>query len=114
TGTRAYKVKLAVRFPFLDYSTPQKRKAACEAELAVNRAFAPELYRRVVPITRAHGRLALDGAGGPIEWALEMQRFDENATLDRLAERGRIDLALADALARVVAAAHAKAPIADA
>ena len=68
TGTLAYKVKRAVRFPFLDYSTPEKRKAACEAELAVNRAFAPELYRRVVPITRAlDGRLALGGAGGPIE-----------------------------------------------
>ncbi|HEY4820985.1 MAG TPA: AAA family ATPase, partial [Xanthobacteraceae bacterium] len=115
TGSRAYKVKRAVRFPFLDYSTPEKRKAACEAELAVNQAFAPELYRRVVPITRApDGRLALDGAGVPIEWALEMQRFDENATLDRLAERGGIDLALADDLARVVAAAHAKAPVADA
>jgi aminoglycoside phosphotransferase family enzyme/predicted kinase len=115
TGTRAYKVKRAVRFPFLDYSTPEKRKAACEAELAVNQAFAPELYRRVVPITRApDGRLALDGAGMPIEWALEMQRFDETATHDRLAARGGIDLALADALARVIAAAHAKAPVADA
>jgi aminoglycoside phosphotransferase family enzyme/predicted kinase len=115
TGTRAYKVKRAVRFPFLDYSTPEKRKAACEAELAINQGFAPELYRRVVPITRApDGRLALDGAGVPIEWALEMQRFDENATLDRLAERGAIDLALADDLARIVAAAHAKAPVADA
>jgi uncharacterized protein len=115
TGARAYKVKRAVRFPFLDYSTLEKRKAACEAELAVNQGFAPQLYRRVVPITRApDGRLALDGAGVPIEWALEMRRFDENATLDRLAERRAIDLAIADALARVVAEAHAKAPVADA
>jgi len=114
-GTRAYKVKRAVRFPFLDYSTPEKRKAACEAELTVNQAFAPELYRCVVPITRApDGRLALDGAGVPIEWAIEMQRFDESATLDRLAERGGIDLALADDLARVVAALHAKAPLGEA
>ncbi len=49
-----------------------------------------------------------------MEWALEMQRFDENATLDRLAERGRIDDALADALGRAVAAAHEKAPVVDA
>src|SRR5262245_64554370 len=63
-GDRAFKVKRAVRFPFLDYSTLDLRKRACEAELAVNRAFAPEIYRRVVPITRADdGRLALDGAG---------------------------------------------------
>jgi aminoglycoside phosphotransferase family enzyme/predicted kinase len=107
-GERAYKVKRAVKFPFLDYSTLARRKAACEAELAVNHPFAPEIYLRVVPITRSDGQLALGGEGEPVEWAVEMRRFDENATLDRLADRGEIDLALADALARAVAAAHAK------
>src|SRR5260370_29226291 len=67
-GDRAFKVKRAVRFPFLDYSTLEKRKRACEAELEVNRAFAPDIYLRVVPITRAaDGRLALDGDGPPVE-----------------------------------------------
>ena len=93
-GDRAWKVKRAVRFPFLDYSTLDKRKAACEAELEVNRPFAPDIYRRVVPITReADGRLALDGDGTPVEWAVEMRRFDEDATLDQLAEAGAIDAA---------------------
>ena len=114
-GERAYKIKRAVRFPFLDYSTLARRKAACEAELAVNRPFAPQVYLRVVPITRdAQGRLALAGAGTPVEWAVEMRRFDERATLDHLAGAGRIDAALADALGRAVAAAHAAAPVADA
>src|SRR5256885_5238383 len=73
-GERALKVKRAVRFPLLDYSTLEKRKAACAAELEVNRPFAPELYRGIVPITReADGRLALDGKGEPIEWAVEMR-----------------------------------------
>jgi aminoglycoside phosphotransferase family enzyme/predicted kinase len=114
-GARAYKIKRAVKFPFLDYSSADKRKAACEAELEVNRPFAPSVYRRVVPITReTGGRFALGGDGTPVEWAVEMRRFDENATLDRLAERGRIDRALADALARVVGKAHADAPVVDA
>jgi uncharacterized protein len=114
-GSRTFKVKRAVRFPFLDYSTLDRRKQACEAELEVNRPFAPEIYRRVVPITREpDGRLALDGAGTPVEWAVEMRRFDEGATLDHLAEAGRIDAALADALGRTVAAAHATAPAVDA
>jgi aminoglycoside phosphotransferase family enzyme/predicted kinase len=114
-GTQAFKVKRRVRYPYLDFSTLDKRKAACEAELAVNRAFAPELYRRVVPITREpNGELAIGGSGPPVEWAVEMVRFDDNATLDKVAERGALDLALADALARVAAAAHAKAPVADA
>src|SRR5262245_19103120 len=114
-GERADKVKRAVRFPFLDYSTLTKRKAACAAELDVNRAFAPKIYRRIVPITRAPGgRLRLGGDGEPVEWAVEMQRFDEAATLDRLAEQGRIDAALADRLGRMVAVAHRAAPVVDA
>src|SRR5215218_1308938 len=55
-GARAYKVKRAVRFPFLDYATVAKRQAACEAELQVNRPFAPDIYLRVVAITREDGR----------------------------------------------------------
>ena len=107
-GDRALKIKRAVRFPFLDYSTLDKRKAACEAELAVNAPYAPEIYRRVVAITRqADGALAIGGNGRPIEWAVEMRRFDEQCTLDHLA--GKIDEALADALGRAVAAAHARA-----
>ena len=47
-GPRTFKVKRAVRFPFLDFSTLGKRRAACEAEIRVNRAFAPAIYRGVV------------------------------------------------------------------
>jgi len=107
-GDRALKVKRAVRFPFLDYSTLAKRREACAAELAVNAPYAPETYRGVVPITRdAMGKLAVGGTGTPVEWAVEMRRFDETRTLDHLA--GEIDEALADALGRAVAAAHTKA-----
>src|ERR1043166_8448535 len=67
-GDRALKVKRAVRFPFLDYSSLAKRKAACASELEVNRPFAPQIYLRIVPITRTHGRLALGAEGEPVEW----------------------------------------------
>ncbi len=107
-GDRALKVKRAVRFPFLDYSTLAKRQAACEAELAVNAPYAPEIYRGVVAITRqASGKLAIGGSGDPVEWAVDMRRFDDKRTLDHIV--GEIDDALADALGRAVAAAHAKA-----
>ena len=109
-GDRAIKVKRAVRYPFLDYSTLARRKAACSAELEVNRKFAPQLYRRIVPITRAaDGSLALDGAGEAVEWAVEMMRFDEDNTLDHVAERGELDAALTGKLATAVAAMHARA-----
>jgi aminoglycoside phosphotransferase family enzyme/predicted kinase len=112
-GDRVLKVKRAVHFPFFDFSTLEKRKHACEAEIEVNRRMAPNLYRGVVAITRADdGRLAIDGDGEPVEWAVDMVRFDENRTLDHMANA--IDDDLADALGRAVAAAHDKAPIVDA
>ena len=67
-GDRALKIKRAVRFPFLDYSTLAKRKAACEAEIAVNRPFAPAIYRGVVAITRAARRRASPWAARASRW----------------------------------------------
>jgi len=115
-GDRAIKIKRAVRFPFLDFSTLDKRKAACNAEIAVNRAYAPAIYRWVTPITREpDGSLMIGGKGEPVEWAVEMRRFDDSQTLDHLADRQGIDQTLADTLGRAVAAAHRLAPtVADA
>ena len=111
-GTRALKIKRAVTFPFLDYSTLAKRKAACEAEIEVNRSYAPTIYRGVVAITRERdGNFAIGGTGEPVEWAVEMARFDETQTLDHLADAGKIDSVLADALGRAVASAHDAAPV---
>ncbi len=109
-GERAIKIKRAVKFPFLDFSTLEKRRRACEAEIEVNKPFAPAIYRRVVPITRGADGLKIGDGGEPVEWAVEMRRFDEEKTLDHLAERSEIDDELADALGRAVAKAHAAAP----
>src|SRR5437763_10279151 len=51
-GTRAYKLKRAIKFPYLDFSTPEARRAACEAEVALNRRTAPQLYLEVREISR--------------------------------------------------------------
>lgn len=111
-GDRAWKMKRAVRFDYLDFSTLERRRQACEAEVAVNRRTAPALYRRVVPVTRARdGQLALDGPGTPIEWLIEMARFDGEALLDRVAQTGRLDADLCRRLAEGVAAFHATAAV---
>jgi uncharacterized protein len=113
-GTRAIKIKRAVRFPYLDFSTLEKRKTACETELAINRTFAPTIYRRVVAITReTNDHLAIDGKGSPVEWGVEMNRFDADQTFDHLADDGRIDTHLSDELGSVVAHAHARAPVVE-
>lgn len=87
-GTRALKIKRAIRLPYLDYSTLALRKAACEAELAINEPNAPQIYRGVVAITRNdNGHLEIGGRGTPVEWALDMARFDETRTLDKIARQ---------------------------
>jgi hypothetical protein len=106
-GDRALKIKRAVRFPFLDYSTLARRKSACDEELRINRPFAPQIYRRVVPITRdPDGELHIDGQGPPVEYAVEMARFDERLTIDHLAQSGPLDSALVEAIADAIAASH--------
>src|SRR3984893_4458311 len=110
-GSRALKIKRAVHFPYLDYSTLAKRKAACDEEMKINRQFAPEIYRRVVPITQGNdGSLSIDGDGVPVEFAIEMTRFDERQTIDHLAEAGEPDRDLVDSIAAAIAASHAVAP----
>jgi len=111
---RVLKIKRAVRLPFLDYSTLDKRKRACEEELRVNAGNAPELYRRVVAITRNFdGTFEIDGTGTPVEWAVEMTRFDDNQSLDRVAVSKTIDPSLATAVADAILRSHDKAPHAD-
>lgn len=111
---RALKIKRAVRLPFLDYSTLDKRRRACEEELKVNAGNAPELYRRVVAITRSSdGTFEIDGAGTPVEWAVEMTRFDESQSLDRVAISKMIDPSLATAVAEAILRSHDQAPRAD-
>src|SRR2546421_7618047 len=62
-GERAFKMKRAVAFSYLDYSTLDRRKRYCEAELELGRRLAPALYRGLHPVTpQPDGRPALGGA----------------------------------------------------
>ena len=106
-GERAYKLKRAVRFDYLDFSTVERRRAMCEAEVRLNRRTAPGIYRGVVPITReSGGALALAGSGPPIDWVVKMHRFSQDALFDRLAAAGRLDLELMRPLAAAIEELH--------
>lgn len=112
-GDDAYKVKRAVKFPFMDFSTLKKREAACEAELAVNRPNAPDTYLGVLAITRDGDALTLDGNGDVVEWCVHMRRFDESRTLDHVAERDGLSSDLIRRTAAAVAQSHRRAPVRD-
>jgi len=110
TRERAYKLKRAVRFDYLDFSTSERRRQMCEAEVRLNRRTAPTLYRGVVPVTRRDdGALALGGDGEPVDWLVEMNRFDQQALFDRLAVTDGLSLDLMPALAATIARFHMSA-----
>jgi len=119
-GDHAFKLKRAVRYPYLDYSTVEKREAACRAELAINRRTAPALYLDVRAVRRGtDGGLVLDGegaelgedAGEVVDWVVAMRRFPDDALFDRLADRDALTPAIMRSLARRIAAFHAAAEI---
>ena len=112
-GDDVYKVRRAIRLPFLDFSTLEKRRAACEAEIEVNRENAPRIYLDVVAVTRRGASLQLGGAGEVVEWATHMRRFDEDATLDQIAERGTLTSEFVRKLARAIHLSHERAPTRD-
>ena len=109
-GARAYKIKRAVKFPYMDFSTLARRKWACEREIELNRRTAPSLYLGAFPITRTgDGRLALGSEGEAIEWAVEMQRFDQAGLFDKLAHAGALTARLMTELADTIVRFHALA-----
>ncbi len=109
-GERAYKLKRAVKLPYMDFSTLEKRAAACRHEIDRNRPAAPDIYIGALPIVRRDdGKLALGGAGAPVDWVVVMNRFDQAGLFDQLAKHGRLPISQMTPLAEHIANYHEKA-----
>lgn len=109
-GDRAFKLKRAVAFSYLDFSTAAARQKNCAAEFRLGRKMAPRLYHALHAVTRAaDGSLAFDGAGEAIDTVIEMRRFDQALLFDHLAAQGRLTPDLIHRLADAIAAFHAAA-----
>lgn len=112
--TEVYKVKKPVDLGFLDFRTLEKRKIACEAEVALNARLAPDVYLGVVPVMRgADGQHRVDPAGGEgeiVDWAVHMRRLSDDYRADELVARGELSLANVDRIATHVAEFHARSP----
>ena len=107
-GDRAYKLKKPVQMPFLDYSTAERRRHFCREEVRLNSRFAPDVYLGVQAVAPRDGELGLaaEDAPGAVDYVVVMRRLDEDATLERLVERGAADASLAARIGRAVAAIH--------
>ncbi len=112
-----WKLKKAVRLPFLDFTGQAARRRFAERELALNGPAAPGLYRDVVAVVRrSDGSLAFGDdadAQAPLDWVLRMARVPAEDFLDAIAAAGRLDTKLLDALADAVADYHAQCPVAQ-
>jgi len=99
-----WKLKKAVRLPFLDFSGIGDRRRFLQRELELNAPYAPGLYRDVTPIVRQHGGFGFGtGPDGAVDWVLRMARVPEGDFLDAMT----LTPALLDATADAVAEMHA-------
>ena len=109
-GERAYKLKRAVRFSYLDYSRVTLREKFCRAELDLNMRTAPAIYLRLRAVTRTpDGGLTFDGSGPVLDWVIEMRRFAQSELFDRLSEQRKLTARLMRDLTDVIADFHAAA-----
>lgn len=113
TGDYAYKLKKAVNFGFLDFSTLEKRKHFCEAELTLNSALTKNLYLEVVAIAYDGEKYNLDGVGEIVEYAVKMRQFPQENLLSGMFSDGNLTEAHMVQLGKAVADFHATATIND-
>src|SRR6056297_3156680 len=112
-GNRVFKLKRSVRLPYLDFSSPARRLAACETELHLNRRTAPELYLGVRRITAGTNGPEFDGSGELLDAVVEMRRFDQDALFESMAQCGTLTSRHLDELAQEITALHANARVDD-
>ncbi|MEU8617828.1 AAA family ATPase [Streptomyces sp. NPDC048623] len=100
-GDRAYKLKKPVDLTFVDYTTVEARRAACEREVSLNRRFAPDVYLGT-------GEFRAPDATAP-EPLVVMRRMPAERRLSRLVRDGVVVDDALRAVARLLAAHHASA-----
>ena len=114
TGDYAYKIKKAVNFGFLDYSTLEKRQHFCTEELRLNQRGAPELYLEVLPIYQKYeGNFALEPSIFLVEYVLKMRQFPQDSLFVNIFEQGRLSEKNVEDLGFELAKFHARAEVSD-
>ena len=108
TRNYVYKVKKAVDFGFLDFTTLEKRRLFCRKELELNRRLCGDMYVGVVPINRSD-IIKIEGEGETVEYAVKMKRMPQERMMNSLLEKDNIDSELIDRIAKIISDFHSKA-----
>ena len=106
SATEVWKIKKPVEWGFLDFSTPELRQRACNAEVELNRRLAPDVYRDVVRVVRRGGAIAFGGGGTFVDWAVHMRRLPDDQRADLLLAANRLDADAVIAIAQRLAGFH--------
>ncbi len=111
-GEFAYKLKKPLVLDFLDYGTPERRRAMCQEEVRLNRRLAPDIYLGVRGVALHEARAELTEADDPraADFVVEMRRYDERSTLASRLERGELRGDQLDEVAALLARFHRAAP----
>jgi len=110
TERHVYKLKKPVTYPHLDFSTIEKRRRNCEAEVRLNRRLAEDVYLGIMPLRRDARGLHLDGEGEVVDWLVHMVRLPEADMLDQRIADGRLERARIEKLANFLADFYARTP----
>src|SRR5688572_20433637 len=91
-GDEVFKLKKAVDLGFCDFTTLEKRRRNCEAEVRLNLRGAPEgVYRGVVRVVQdSRGRFRLGGRGNVVDYAVRMKRLPQDRMMDVLLARDAV------------------------
>lgn len=109
-GNLVYKLKKPVRFPYLDYSTIDRRAAASRTEYRVNRRTAGDVYLGVVPLVVTPGGLSIGGQGPVVDWLLVMRRLPASGNLSAAIAMRTLRPVHVDRIAAALAVFYAAAP----
>jgi len=110
TEKYVYKVKKAVDFGFLDFTTLEKRRFYCQKELELNRRLCEDMYLEVVPINRSSTTdfIKMKGDGETVEYAVKMKKMPQERMMSSLLEEDKVDNRLIDRIAKIVVKFHSR------
>lgn len=111
TADRAYKLKRAIKLPFVDYSTVETRRLGCMAETDINTKLGSPLYYGAIPVCRSReGRFWIGLEAEVIDYLVVMHRFPDGQQCDELAQAGALTLKHVERIANRIAGMHLEAP----
>ncbi len=111
TGPFAYKIRKAVDFGFLNFTSLEQRLFDCEEELRLNPRTAPDLYVGLVAIYGSAEAPSLQPSAGSIfEYAVKMRQFSQSSLLSEQQQKHLLQDSQIIKLAELIAQFHQQIP----